>query len=132
MRIWANAAGKKLAAVYACLAGAMLMFVQLPVAIAGSGLNETRADIQCLIVGARLSESPSPSVKLSGGMLMTYFLGRVDGRTPDANIESLIVEELRAMSSDEVAEASRRCTAEFSRRGVEFTKIGNALARKGR
>lgn len=134
MRISASAAKKKFVAAicYGSLAGAMPTFAHLPVVMTRPGLNRTRADIQCLIVGARLSESASPTVKLSGGMVMTYFLGRLDGRTPDANIESLIIEELRTMTSGDVAEASRRCTDEFSKRGVEFEKIGNALVRNGR
>lgn len=116
---------------YTSLAVAMLMFARIPAVRANSALIETKADIQCLIVGARLSDSSSPGEKLSGGMLMTYFLGRIDGRTPHANIESLIVKELRAMSSADLAGAARRCRAEFSKRGVEFTSIGNALARGG-
>lgn len=116
---------------YTSLAVAILMFARIPVVRANPALIETKADIQCLIVGARLAASSSPEEKLSGGMLMTYFLGRIDGRTPHANIENLIAKELGVMSSADLAGAVRRCGAEFSKRGVEFTRIGNALARGG-
>src|SRR6478609_7298865 len=98
------------------LLAAVAVLLWVPSVRAGPDRNRTNADVQCLIVGARLSESSDPGQKLSGGMLMTYFLGRIDGRAPGANIESLIVETLATMTASDLVEASHRCRAEFSER----------------
>lgn len=65
---------------------------------AGAANARTVADVQCILVGARLSESPDQGQRLSGEMLLTYFLGRIDGRSPSADLETLITREAQKMT----------------------------------
>lgn len=94
--------------------------------------GELLSDIQCVIVGARLSESSDGSRRLSAGMLMIYYLGRIDGRFPNSNVGRLIEDEVTKMTSSEFQDATRRCSAQFSAKGTEVEEIGNSLARLGR
>lgn len=133
MKVSVSASWKAIAR-FACRASMvaawlLVLVLQSQMAMANSIPADTEADVECLIVGARLSASPSPEVKLSGGMLMVYFLGRIDGRTPDAKLEGLIAKKIGAMTAADLEEASRRCRTEFSKRGTELTEIGGALAR---
>lgn len=99
---------------------------------AGAANAQTVADVQCIVVGARLSASPNQSQSRSGEMLMLYFLGRIDGRSPNADLEALIEREAQRMSPSDFAKAARRCGTEFSARGVELVRIGKALERLGK
>lgn len=92
----------------------------------------TDADVQCIVVGARISESADPRQRTSGEMLLTYFLGRIDGRSPNVDLETLIVREARRMSPADITRAAHRCGKEFSARGPEMVRIGKALVRSGK
>jgi hypothetical protein len=65
-------------------------------------------------------------------MLLSYFLGRIDGRSPHADLEALIAREAGKMTASELKAAASRCGTEFSARGVKVTKISKDLARLGR
>lgn len=99
---------------------------------AGAANERTVADVQCIVVGARLSESADQKQRLSGEMLLTYFLGRIDGRSPNADLETMIGREAQKMTPSDFSKAARRCGAEFSARGVEFVRIGKALEGLGK
>lgn len=92
----------------------------------------TVADARCMVVGARFAESPDQRLKISGEMLLSYFLGRIDGRSPHVDLESLIAREAGKMTTSDLKDAARRCGTEFSARGVEITHIGKDLARMGK
>lgn len=116
------------------LLGAMLI---LACVFAASGRavaanEQTMADVQCIVVGARLSESADQRQRISGEMLLTYFLGRIDGRSPNADLEAMIGREAQKMTASGFAKAARRCGTEFSARGAEFVRIGKALEQLGK
>lgn len=54
---------------------------------------ENTADARCVIVGGQLASSPDPAQRSMAGLLLTYYIGRLDGRTPGLNLERLIAEE---------------------------------------
>lgn len=124
----------KRAVLYLCIVAAVLIWP----AAAGADPHPAQArgeilsDIQCVIVGARLSESSDGNQRLSAGMLMIYYLGRIDGGSPNSNIGRLIEDEAAAMTSSEFKDATRRCSAQFSAKGTEVEEIGRSLARLGR
>lgn len=95
---------------------------------------ETEADVQCLVVGVRLASSTDPRQKLSGTMLAMYFLGRIDGRTPSADLQGLLGQRVNGMDAAKFKSVASRCETELSSRGAEMTKIGrklDALVKRG-
>ena len=91
---------------------------------------QTIADVQCMVVGARLSESADQRQRMSGEMLLTYFLGRIDGRSPSADLEALM-KRVGKMSESDFGRAAKRCGTEFSARGAEIVRIGKSLSQLG-
>jgi hypothetical protein len=93
---------------------------------------QTIADIQCLVVGARLGSSPDQLKRHSAQMLLTYFLGRLDGRSPGLDLLSLIPEQANKLSlSTDFADAAQRCGSELTARGAELVRIGKSLGQLG-
>lgn len=104
------------------------MAVALPRAEAVS--PQTIADVQCMVVGARLLESADQRQRMSGEMLLTYYLGRIDGRSPNVDLEALM-KRVGKMSESDFRRAATRCGAEFSARGAQIVRIGKSLSRLG-
>jgi hypothetical protein len=65
-------------------------------------------------------------------MLAIYFLGRIDGRTPNADLQELLRRGAKRMTASEFRDAASRCGMEFSRRGAEITRIGKTLEQLGK
>jgi hypothetical protein len=99
---------------------------------AGAENALTVADVQCIVVGARLSESADQTQSQSGEMILTYYLGRIDGRSPNVDLQELIERAARSMTTSDYARAARRCGTEFSARGAAIVRIGKALEEIGK
>lgn len=91
---------------------------------------QTVADAQCMVVGARLAASSDPQQRMPGQMILMYYLGRIDGRSPNADLETLIKNETQRMTISDLQNAASRCGKEFSARGDEVVRIGKSLAAK--
>lgn len=89
--------------------------------------TQTVADAQCMVVGARLSASTDPQQKVPGQMILMYYLGRIDGRSPTADLKSLIRTETQKMTTPELQKAADRCGKQFAARGEEIVQIGKSL-----
>jgi len=98
------------------------------VARADTANTRTVADAQCLVVGARLSASSDPQQRVPGQMILMYYLGRIDGRSPNTDLEALIKTETQKMTASELQSAAGRCGKEFSARGEEIVRIGKSLS----
>ena len=86
-------------------------------------------DVQCIVVGARLSNSADPNQRLAGQMFLVYFLGRIDGRWPNADLERLLNQEANKESLTETNGIAKKCGARFSARGAYLERIGKSLLR---
>ena len=111
-----------------CLASAIFLFADFEGAaeLAPAG-RKTIENVQCVVVGARLSGSQ----RQAGAMLLIYFLGRIDGRSPHADLEALVEQEAKKMTASDFSNWTGRCVAEFSARGEQITKIGKSLQLSG-
>jgi len=88
-------------------------------------------DIRCVVVGLRLSESRNATQQNSGMMLMLYYMGRLDGESPTAEVEDLLVQEVGKMSAVDLDKEARRCGAVLERKGNQITKIGENMIKRG-
>lgn len=122
--------GRGFGLILGCIFGSLLIIRAMP-AEAGPA-RATMADIQCLVIGARLAASSDQRRRLTGTMLAIYFLGRVDGRSPTVDLQALLKEEAKKMTAPELSSAMHRCGIEFSKRGPELVRIGKTLEQIGK
>lgn len=89
--------------------------------------TETTADLQCLV--AVLETGPVID-KLAPGTSQTamlYFLGKLDGRTPNLDLESELRKLVPTMSKKDLGLADIRCGHEMAGRGQALQTIGQHL-----
>jgi hypothetical protein len=53
-----------------------------------------------------------------------YYIGRIDGRVPQVDLEALLVKELSVMTQADLKSEAQRCGASLTARGQEITQIG--------
>lgn len=109
----------------------IVSFTRVTAVRANTVASQAVADAQCLLVGARFAGSADQRQRLSGEMLLSYFLGRMDGRYPRIDLMTLLRREASKMTSADFTKAARRCGAEFSARGTEMARIGQSLGQLG-
>ena len=90
---------------------------------------ETLADVRCVLVALHTAALNVPAERVAGAMAAIYYLGRLDGHAPRADVEKLIEREARNMTSVEIRVESARCGGVLVRKGHELQKIGAALSR---
>lgn len=113
---------------YCVLTAAVLCII--PTAVrADTAETETVADAQCMIVGAQLSASKDPQQRVPGQMILMYYLGRIDGRSPKADLRTLIKTQTQKMTESDFKDAAGRCGKEFSARGDAVVEIGKSLGK---
>jgi hypothetical protein len=93
---------------------------------------DTIADVHCVIVGARLASSADANERSRGAMLLIYYLGRLDGRSPTLDLEHLVLSEAAHVTPAELQSETRRCSEALASKGQQITRIGNDLTRLGR
>lgn len=113
-----------------CAFAVILSCVAVAVSRAEAASPQTIADVQCMVVGARLLESADQRQRMSGEMLLTYYLGRIDGRSPNVDLEALM-KRVGKMSESNFRRAATRCGTEFSARGAQIVRIGKSLSQLG-
>ena len=110
------------------LAGALtLSSVQAPAQDA-----ETIADVRCVIVGMKLAGMTDSTQQTSGMMLSMYYIGRLDGRVPELDIESLMIKEIDTMTTADYGSEAKRCGASLADRGKGITRIGKDMIERGK
>ena len=87
----------------------------------------TIADIRCVIIGMQLSAVTNSPQQTQGIVLTWYYIGRLDGRMPKLDIESLLIEETSRMTSSDYSSETKRCGAALAAKGQQVNKIGKDL-----
>jgi hypothetical protein len=88
---------------------------------------ESVLDVRCLVVTTTLLNSPDDSDRAAGISSAFYFLGRLDGREPHADLKPLIIAESKRMTSSDLRIESERCRKVLSARGAEIAAIGREV-----
>jgi|SRR5579862_5379288 len=90
--------------------------------------NETRMDARCVVVSGQMAVSPDIGQRKRAEMLMLYYIGRLDGRTPGLDLEKLLASEsARMTSANTIQSEMRRCNDALTAKGKEITRLGNDL-----
>ena len=105
-----------------------------PVAAQDSVAAANRADAQCLAVSAMLMGSDDMeninADVMAGGMLMLgYFMGRIEGRSPNADLTGLLQDVVATDFADEaqVAAITDRCMTEVEGISTRLSNSASAL-----
>ena len=85
------------------------------------------ADMRCLIVAAELADNGDKEIEEAGTLMTIYFLGRLDGRSPGANLEEMLIREAGAMSEEDRQRLLISCSAQLELRGKQVEALGNRL-----
>jgi hypothetical protein len=109
----------------------MLMALASPAKLLAQRPEDT-ADIRCVAVALKMTEMPSTEQKSAGLMMAVFYLGRLDGRVPNLDIEKLIVEQVGKMSNADYSSEAIRCGKSLSEKGQKITQIGQKLSQLGR
>jgi hypothetical protein len=93
--------------------------------------EENIADIRCVAVAIRLAAMPAAEQKSSGLLMAIYYLGRLDGRAPNLDIEGIILEQISKMSQADYGAEATRCGKELAEKGQKITQLGQDLSQRG-
>ena len=86
------------------------------------------ADVTCVFVGMRMSQSPDAATRaVSVGTIM-YFMGKLDGRSPKYDLLPHLTEVQSRMSQDLLITEAKRCEDEISVRGNTINAAGRSLS----
>jgi hypothetical protein len=92
----------------------------------------TKADVRCMIVAMQMGQVPGATAQTAGLLAMYYYLGRLDGRAPDADLATLIEDEVRDWTAADNQSESLRCGSEITTMGRRLQVIGERLVERGK
>jgi len=117
---------------YRILAGVLVVIASaaLPPAAAQEASDLT-PDVRCMVVGAQFALSADPEHQAAGKMLDIYFMGKIMGRQPAADLADLMAKEVGRMSAADLQAEAQRCGGELSEAGKRMKDVGAELIRRG-
>ena|SRR5579859_5981045 len=92
---------------------------------------DTISDVRCL-VAASVSIGMTNDLDLQESFRNSifYYLGRLDGRASELDIQQLSRTELKKMSPKDIAVEDMRCGKEFALRGDLLSSMGQSLQKE--
>ena len=94
--------------------------------------DETDDDVKCLAVSLNMSSSDNANDQSIGMLSTMFWMGKLDGRVPDADIEKRTLDAFGALKPDEVKTEQARCTETLTARGHTLTSLGQQLQEQQR
>lgn len=89
---------------------------------------ETSGDLKCIaVISIVASQQTDPAAVMSAGMGILYFIGRIEGRIPDFNIENGLRVEAAKLTSASVKSELVRCGGTLTSKGQELQAIGRSM-----
>jgi hypothetical protein len=90
------------------------------------------ADIRCVVVGMKMAGATNSPDQSRGFLLTLYYIGRLDGRRPQLDIEHLLIEETHKMANADYVSEEKRCGEGLAAKGQQITEIGKHLIETGK
>jgi hypothetical protein len=104
----------------------------LPLLVGATSPEErTRSDLRCILALTQLAKMDKPEFQQAGMMASLYYIGRLDGRVPDLDLEGALEREFKAMTPPEYGPLLQSCGATMQGRGAKISEIGANLSKKG-
>lgn len=86
------------------------------------------ADMRCLLVSFMLAQSATdPATRQALTAAGLYYLGRIDGRSPNYDFSAHAIEAARHLSAEMVATERVRCGSYMTNRGRVLVQLGQDL-----
>ena len=101
--------------------------VALLIASASPADPQPQADLRCLVASLALSGNDNAALSRSGLMGAVYFLGKVDGELPGADLEPMLRKEAANISQQEERALLQKCGTELKQRGEYLQAIGKGM-----
>src|SRR5215469_3764093 len=96
----------------------------------GAAADATTNDVHCYIVFKQLGSSKEPGVQNAGIMGALYFMGKLDGRTPDFDLETAILTEIPKLRGGVFNDELARCERELQARGEAEAAMGKDMQQR--
>jgi len=87
------------------------------------------ADVHCVLIGASMASSSDAQAQPMGNATTFFYLGRLQGRISDAQLEEKMFAELPKLKDVGQSEA-HRCLDSVASRGNAFQTIGDHLEKR--
>lgn len=89
--------------------------------------DETSDDVRCLIIFMQMSNAQAQAAQTGGLIGSFYYMGKLDARSRDLDLEKLILTEVANMSENSFKADAARCGNDMTRRGQAAADLGKAL-----
>jgi len=89
------------------------------------------ADLRCFVVALNAAASDDSTQKAAGTMMAVYYMGRLDGGTPNLDLKTRLVEEIRKMTPERFKAEAMRCGADMTARASAMADLAGVLATQG-
>jgi hypothetical protein len=90
------------------------------------------ATVADVVIGAQLSTSTDSNQRTKASLLMIYYLGRIDGRSPDFDLQKYITEESSPRSVADFKSEVLRCSNALAKKGEQMIQVGKYLTQEGK
>ena len=85
-------------------------------------------DVRCFVAAMSLLQAtPNNEVRNAAVSSALYYLGRLEGRDPNLDLEKIVAEESQRMTPSDIRSELERCGKALSARGSMITKIGQKM-----
>lgn len=72
-------------------------------------------------------QNKDPNIANIGKVASVYWMGRVNGAYPNANLKQQLAAQVRTMQATNLQAEAQRCDAEMKMRGEQMHEAGKAL-----
>jgi hypothetical protein len=83
--------------------------------------------LRCLMVSGVIAQNSDANIAQMGKFASLYWMGRVNGATPNANLSEQLAARAKAMEGVNLQAEAQRCGEEMKKRGEEMQAAGQAL-----
>lgn len=90
----------------------------------------TTDDVRCLVVSLVIAGSGQQGAQAAGMAASLYYIGRLDGRTPDLDLENRMIDEIGAMKPQDIKAEGARCGGLLKSRGQAIQAIGQRITER--